>query len=199
MRGRCFSIPTLVEPFGSSYLGRAAVHADALLVTYGRRRDLPLDQTLAGRTGELLWVAAPHGSLGVLSEAAAFSFRSGPPPCSTSALLASRRQMSGPTTDDGGPWSFDSLMNSSDEEDDPDMPDNNMTVITIEYALFAADSAASGEPDAETAAEIDKLFKANSVLGSIKSDNCIALAKQVGVQPNRLYTEFKKRRAASSS
>jgi hypothetical protein len=39
--------------------------------------------------------------------------------------------MSGPTTDDGGPWSFDSLMNSSDEEDDPDMPDNNMTVITM--------------------------------------------------------------------
>jgi hypothetical protein len=67
-------------------------------------------------------------------------------------------------------------MNSSDEEDDPDMPDNNMTVITIEYALFAADSAASGELDAETAAEIDKLFKANSVLGGVKSDNCTTLA-----------------------
>ena len=30
--------------------------------------------------------------------------------------------MSGPTTDDGGPWSFDSLMNSSDEEDESDDP-----------------------------------------------------------------------------
>ena len=145
------------------------------------------------------WVAAPHGSLGVLSEAAAFSFCSGRPPCSTSALLASRRQMSGPTTDDGGPWSFDSLMNSSDEEDETDMPDNKMTVITVECALFAADQAASGEPDAETAAEIDKLFKANSVLGGVKSDNCTTLAKQVGVQPGRLFTEFKKRRAASGT
>eukprot|EP01046_Picozoa_sp_COSAG06_P008929 COSAG06_NODE_457_length_15473_cov_68.819240_8_plen_216_part_00 len=107
--------------------------------------------------------------------------------------------MSGPTTDDGGPWSFDSLMNSSDEEDETDMPDNKMTVIIVEYALFAADQAASGEPDAETAAEIDKLFKANSVLGSVKSDNCIALAKQVGVQPGRLFREFVKRRAASGT
>jgi hypothetical protein len=107
--------------------------------------------------------------------------------------------MSGPTTDDGGPWSFDSLMNSSDEEDETDMPDNKMTVIIVEYALFAADQAASGELDAETAAEIDKLFKANSVLGGKESDNCIALAKQVGVQPNRLYTEFNKRRAASGT
>jgi hypothetical protein len=144
-------------------------------------------------------VAAPHGSLGVLSEAAAFSFCSGRPPCSTSALLASRRQMSGPTTDDGGPWSFDSLMNSSDEEDETDMPDNKMTVIIVEYALFAADQAASGELDAGSAAEIDKLFKANSVLGGKESDNCIALAKQVGCTPGRLFTEFKKRRAAAGT
>jgi hypothetical protein len=36
--------------------------------------------------------------------------------------------MSGPTTDDEGPWSVECLLNS-DEEDDPDMPDNKMTVI----------------------------------------------------------------------
>jgi hypothetical protein len=107
--------------------------------------------------------------------------------------------MSGPTTDDGGPWSFDSLMNSSDEEDETDMPDNKMTVITVEYDLFAADQAAAGELDAETAAEIDKLFKANSVLGGKESDNCIALAKQVGCTPARLFTEFKKRRAAAGT
>jgi hypothetical protein len=58
--------------------------------------------------------------------------------------------------------------------------------------------AAPGELDVETAAEIDKLFKANSVLGEAKSDNCIALAKQVGCTPGRLFTEFKKRRAASA-
>jgi hypothetical protein len=106
--------------------------------------------------------------------------------------------MSGPTTDDEGPWSFECLMNS-DEEDDPDMPDNNMTVITVEYTLFAADPAASGELDAETAAKIDKLFKANSVLGDQKSDNCSAQAKQVGCTPARLYAEFKKRHAASGT
>jgi hypothetical protein len=37
--------------------------------------------------------------------------------------------------------------------------------------------AAPGELDAGSAAEIDKLFKANSVLGGKESDNCIALAK----------------------
>jgi hypothetical protein len=107
--------------------------------------------------------------------------------------------MSGPTTDDEGrPWSFECLMDS-DEEDDPDMPDNTMTVITVEYALFAEDPDASGELDAETAAEIDKLFKANTTLGGVKSDNCIALAKQVGCTPGRLFKEFGKRRAASGT
>ena len=107
--------------------------------------------------------------------------------------------MSGPTTDDEGhPWSFECLMNS-DEEDDADMPDNTMTVITVEYALFAEDPDASGELDAETAAEIDKLFKANTTLGGVKSDNCIALAKQVGCTPARLSAEFSKRRAASGT
>ena len=108
--------------------------------------------------------------------------------------------MSGPTTDDEGPWSFDSLMNSeSDEEDETDdMPANDMTVITVEYALFA-DLAASGELDAETVTKIDKLFDRNTTLGRAKSDNCIALAKQVGCTPNRLIAEFGKRRQAAGT
>jgi hypothetical protein len=78
-------------------------------------------------------------------------------------------------------------------------PGRLFTEFVKRRAASGTKRAAAGEPDAETSAEIDKLFKANSVLGSVKSDNCIALAKQVGCTPARLITEFGKRRAASGT
>jgi hypothetical protein len=100
---------------------------------------------------------------------------------------------------------------SDDEEAPPAAPvgrvrDNTPVLVQCTRAYQPAPAPApapavkpSGALPAETVTKIDKLFKANTTLGRAKSDNCIALAKQVGCTPTRLIAEFGKRREAAAS